>query len=861
MAQSEFIPQSSSVIVDATNEIKENDKLVEYSLLQLQGLDHESATHEIKENENLAKDSGQQLQGLDRESGTSVQSAGDSNIASESYFEGQMENGDLASETEKFAPEATSTKVNEGSSPVDASVGSVDSISPSNLSEEEEMTRIHIDTKAPFESVKAAVSKFGGIVDWKAHKVHAVERNKVIEQELEKVQGEIPQYREQAEIAEQSKNQMLKDLEDISSDIEDLKRNLERAQTEERQAKQDCQLVQQREEEFELEIAQEAGVVVKTELEVAKARYTAAVTDLKAVKDELEGLQKEYAILLSEKEAAEKKAEEAISASKELEKRVEELKVELIAIEESLESERAIHLEDERKRAAVVMAKEQDILKCDNDLKEAEDDLENLNKQIVSAKDLKSKVDKASSLLKELKAELVAFMDAKVNEEKDGDKIDTGMPVAVAAAYKELKDLKFSIKKATDEVNCLKVATTSLKAELEEEESELANLKQREGAASATVSSLEAELARIKLEIAALQTEEKKASEKLQQASQEAGEAKSAAELAHEELKKAEDEAEQAKVAVNTIERRFLAAQKEIEVVQATQKLAQDATKALKTSESTQTTNDEEDLDDGVALSLEEYHELSKGAHEAEEEANMKVTAALSKLDAVKDSKSKSLKQLEDVGREVEERKEAVRIAMQNAEKAKEAKLAVEQELRKWRAEHELRRKAAELAQVSVSSPRKNNEDVQGLKGVDPSMGEGLRIGKVVETSSALVAYGQGLGLKTLEQLTQYSSPKVERPSPKADGVSPSVGGPSPKADGVSPSVGGPSPKADVESPSAGGPSPKANVISPIVNGLSPKADGLSPKGILGQSNTIKKKKRSFFPRFFMFFTRRRSKQ
>ncbi|XP_042016479.1 protein WEAK CHLOROPLAST MOVEMENT UNDER BLUE LIGHT 1-like isoform X1 [Salvia splendens] len=577
-----------------------------------------------------------------------------------------------------------------------------------------DFSRGQVDTAAPFESVKAAVSKFGGIVDWKAHRVQTVERRKTIEEELEKAQVEIPLYKKQSEDAEEAKLAVLKELGSTKRLIEELKLNLERAQTEEKQAKQDSELAKLRVEELEQGIADESSFAAKAQLEVARARHVAAVAEVKTVREELEQLRRDYNVLEAEKDAYVKKAEEAISKSKEIEKSVEDLTIELITAKESLESAHAAHLEAEEHRIGAVMAKEQDMLNWEKEIKQAEDDLVKMKEQASLSKDMQSKLDTATALLRDLKAELATYLESEPQGEPAGhfedvlnetDKANRGqIEAAISAAKKELEEVKLNFEKTNNEVTILKVAAASLQSELEKEKAELTTIQQREGMASIAVASLEAELNRTKSEIALIQLREKEDRERmvelpkmLQKAAQEADQAKTLAQAARNKLRKAKEAAEKAKAGAGTMESRLRAAQKEIEAARASEKLALAAIKALMESESTQS-NNEEDSPTGVTLSLEEYYELSKKAHEAEEEASERVAAALAEIEVAKESEMNTLKKLEETNREMAERKSALENALQKAEKAKEGKLGIEQELRKWRAEHEQRRKAGDSA-------------------------------------------------------------------------------------------------------------------------------------------------------------------
>ncbi|RDX99999.1 Protein WEAK CHLOROPLAST MOVEMENT UNDER BLUE LIGHT 1, partial [Mucuna pruriens] len=570
-------------------------------------------------------------------------------------------------------------------------LGRIDS--PGSSDNSPKLSKHVIDTAVPFESVKDAVSKFGGRIDWKSRRTHSLvdERSRHVE--------------------DFGKEETAEELENTKKLIKELKINLEKVEEDELQSVEEAERVILKIEEMEQDIVSEASIEAKTQLEVEKDMHTAALSELELIKKELDSLRKEYASMASGRDTAINNAEETVAASKQIQKAVEDLTAELIATKEAMNSARTAYLEAEEHRSGVV---DEEARNLKLELEQAEEELQILNEQVLSARVLKSKLESASSLLLDLKAELAAYMKSKVKEE----------------CYKEqqveLEELKLNIEQATSDVNSLREACASLKAKLEEEKLVLASLKQSEEMASAAVVTLQAELEKSRSATAFIQMKEKEAREmmadlpeKLQKAAQEADEAKSLAQAAQTELLEAQEEVEQAKAKSVTLESSLLAAQKEIEAAKVAEMLARDAIIALEKSESAKSNNDK-DSSSMVTLSLDEYHELSRRAYKAEEQANARIEAANSQIKVARQSELRSLEKLEELNEELSVRNESLKIATVNSEKATEGKIAIEQELSTWKAEQEQQKKADELND-QTTAPTKPVHDPSSPKGKVPS--------------------------------------------------------------------------------------------------------------------------------------------
>ncbi|XP_078164898.1 protein WEAK CHLOROPLAST MOVEMENT UNDER BLUE LIGHT 1-like [Carex rostrata] len=569
-------------------------------------------------------------------------------------------------------------------------------------------SRGFVETQTRLESVKSVVSKFGGSVDWSSQKTNSPHKTqnqpgnvtRMVMQEVDKVRREISQYKMQSETIEVSRAEILKELDTAKRRMDGLKANLDKAEAEEAKIKEELSRAK-----YYLEIdeifAQEGGN--DKNLNTVKTQQEASVSELNSIKEEIKSLKEECTALVKEKEMLVAKAEDTVLASKKAEKMVDELTEELANVRKSLEIATAEKLEAEEGKVSASLAKDEECLMWEKEIKEAEEELRRLSMQIASAKELEEKLEAATGLLEKLNAELEVYM-VKLNPEKDGvdNEEEERKKQEILDSKTELKEVKTQIEKVQGEVDVLQVEVSSLKTELEKEKIELAELQQKEKLASVAIPSVKAEIEKTQEQIDACIEKEKEAKGKIdellsliEEATTEAKKLKLNAQDAEDQLNKAKAENEPVLVSLKTSQMNNNATMKGIEASKMSTNIALAAIKALEESEMDSSSKK-------VTISFDEYFGLSKQGHEAAERAQERLDVVEAEIETMKESANNSYSILYKVKSELDSKK---KVLHETEQKSKRAAQSAEQELKHLKEMSEEQCNSAEIDTDEVVKP------------------------------------------------------------------------------------------------------------------------------------------------------------
>lgn len=568
-----------------------------------------------------------------------------------------------------------------------------------------------IDTSAPFQSVKDAVSLFGeGAFSGerpaiRKPKAQSVERVLAKETQLHLAQKEYNKLKEQLNNAETTKAEALLELEKAKRTVEDLSLKLRiineskdsAIKTTEVAKHQANQLAEANNNNLE-------GVngSLNGDHETDKTQYLNAVAELNAAKQELRKIRQEYDASVEAKNRAAKQAAEAASAAKANRERVGELSTEIASVHDSIQ----------QVKLASVQAKEDETRICADKEKQKQSHKERLEESVKKLLALKKEID--PELTKNLETELsgtlseIESLRSEMANSRVSD-LDSVKTVTV-----ELIGAKESLNKVAEEENSLRILVEGLKLELENIKREHAELKEKEAETESLAGNLHVKLRKAKSELEEALAEEAKirgASDELISSIHLLATENETAKLEVQEMKqKAEElnkEAEATRMELEEAETKLEISMNEAEEAKAAEVKAVDQIKMLseKTDAARASTSEPGAQ---ITLSRDEFESLSRKVEESEKLSDMKVAAAMAQVEAVKASENEALKRLEATRKEIEDMKAATQEATKKAEMAEAARKAVEGELRRWREREQ--KKAEEAAARILAETEKSYE-------------------------------------------------------------------------------------------------------------------------------------------------------
>ncbi|XP_006656922.2 protein WEAK CHLOROPLAST MOVEMENT UNDER BLUE LIGHT 1-like [Oryza brachyantha] len=555
-----------------------------------------------------------------------------------------------------------------------------------------------VDTTTHIEPVKVAASRFGGSINWKTRRSKPELESGHIILELDRLKKEISEFKWQAEAAEAANISLSNDYEKTKSLIEGLEHDLEKAQEEEICAKLDLEFFQLIVHEMEEGAKSDGRIAGREKLHIIKEQYNLVLSNLMLVKDESRKLQENYETLLIERDISISKAQVAVVMSKDAVTKVEELNVELNRLKEELELTHSTCNDAEKHSIDMSLAHKEDSLRWERILRQAEEELNQLVQKISSIEELKSMLNTSTLLLLKLQNELAAYVEHKPIQEAQGNITQKCLDDKVIRLTGESEECLMSIDKMRNEVCSVNAAAASLKTELIKEKVALSAMQHMEATSSITAASLKVEIQLAQRKLGAVQAKERESQNGMlglqkimEDTVKEADEAKSITKEAQEKLRKAKEDMELAKSSLNTMESRLQAVLKDMEKAKQSERLALDALRSL---ESEHAVDIEGQAFQMITLDLVEYQSLVEKSNQAEELVHERSAAALAQVKMAKESESRTLSALSETYKVLEQRKQALSAATERANRATEGKLAMEQELRKWREENEQRRKA-----------------------------------------------------------------------------------------------------------------------------------------------------------------------
>lgn len=583
-----------------------------------------------------------------------------------------------------------------------------------------EVERVGINTAPSVESVEEAFSYFVERMNQKPQQQVLYEGKATTEFDAQKAYEEVGHYQELLSKEEAS-------IAEVLLELEKAKEQIQMCKGEEPGSLgngEGCPPSNQPEEILDVGVPQELYVKISRELELARM--------------EIENVYKERTQLESLKQLALKEREAAFSALEAATTRIKELVAKQASSQEELGASNAALAEMESEIDALRLTASVELDgKSMNDVGGL---LHASTTQFATLKSLDVNLSEAGTLIGKLKEELATIREAKTKASSSNsnpeDELTTvklrleqaktaegDSVAAIGRILEELDEAKMNLTKVTQDGAPLASAVTELQAEVVRSQAELESARETQQIACATLASLQDELCSIRNLVLSAHASEVRAREakktnpiEYRQLATEADQAKIASKLAIEEAQKGTRAVEQAKAAMITAVSRLHAARKEAEAARASEAMAAAQFTAL--SEPEDKPADLKEVSEAgkgaVNISLEEYRALIDTGNEAEAAANEKVAAVLVQVETAKARQKTAQEELDAATNELEVLQKAVEEAQKKADDAQTAKMSVEADLRKWRGEHDQRRRTgsnpSSVSTSAAQSPRMNNK-------------------------------------------------------------------------------------------------------------------------------------------------------